>query len=148
MALKRRAPVPRGAPYTGRGAREASARAEAVLLVPGEALGLHSISMGDATVADDHAAHAVDAHPHAHRPDVKKRLARAAGHLEAVRRMVDADRDCPEILRQIAAVRAALDATARVVLADHMESCLRGAASGEPDRAWHDLKGALETFIR
>jgi hypothetical protein len=29
-----------------------------------------------------------------------------------------------------------------------MESCLRGAASGEPDRAWHDLKGALETFIR
>ena len=62
--------------------------------------------------------------------------------------MVDADRDCPEILRQVAAVRAALDAAARVVLADHMESCLRGAAQGEPDRAWDDLKAALETFIR
>lgn len=96
-------------------------------------------------------AHATDGHdarPHAHRRDVATRLARAAGHLEAVRRMVDADRDCPEILRQIAAVRAALDAAARVVLSDHMESCLRDAASGEPDRAWDDLKSALETFIR
>jgi DNA-binding FrmR family transcriptional regulator len=104
--------------------------------------------MAEATVAHDHLVHAADAHAHAHRPEVKKRLARAAGHLEAVRRMVDADRDCPEVLRQIAAVRAALDATAKLVLSDHMESCLRGAASGEPDRAWHDLKGALETFIR
>lgn len=127
-------------------------------------MGLHSEAMADPTSAsrgdfrpnrppDETGANAEneglhDAHAHAHRPDVKKRLARAAGHLEAVRRMVDADRDCPEILRQIAAVRAALDATARVVLSDHMERCLRGAASGEPDRAWEDLKGALETFIR
>ncbi|MBU6288728.1 MAG: metal-sensing transcriptional repressor [Chloroflexi bacterium] len=104
--------------------------------------------MADGPAPHDHAAPVADAHPHARRPDVKRRLARAAGHLEAVRRMVDADRDCPELLRQIAAVRAALDATARLVLADHMESCLRGAARGEPERAWDDLKGALETFIR
>ncbi|MFM7198117.1 MAG: metal-sensing transcriptional repressor [Chloroflexota bacterium] len=104
--------------------------------------------MADRPAPHDHAAPVADAHPHARRPDVKRRLARAAGHLEAVRRMVDADRDCPELLRQIAAVRAALDATARLVLADHMESCLRGAARGEPERAWDDLKGALETFIR
>jgi DNA-binding FrmR family transcriptional regulator len=94
----------------------------------------------------DHGHRGLDEFPHAHRPEVKKRLARAAGHLEAVRRMVDADRDCPEILRQIAAVRAALDATARVVLSDHMESCLRGAASGKSERALDDLKAALATI--
>src|SRR5919198_75148 len=64
---------------------------------------------------------------HRHRTAVARRLARAEGHLAAVRRMVDEGRDCPEVLLQLAAVRAALDATAKVVLADHMESCVRGA---------------------
>ena len=63
--------------------------------------------------------------------------------------MVEEGRDCPEILRQIAAVRAALDATAKVVLADHMESCLRAAVrDGDADGAWADLERAVRTFIR
>jgi DNA-binding FrmR family transcriptional regulator len=63
--------------------------------------------------------------------------------------MVEEGRDCPEILIQLAAVRAALDATARLVLADHMESCVREAASnGNAERAWADLHRALESFIR
>jgi CsoR family transcriptional regulator, copper-sensing transcriptional repressor len=87
--------------------------------------------------------------PHHQRAAVSHRLARAAGHLESVRRMVDEGRDCPEILLQLAAVRAALDATAKVVLADHMESCVREAAqNGDADQAWVDLQQALETFIR
>jgi DNA-binding FrmR family transcriptional regulator len=87
--------------------------------------------------------------PHHQREAVANRLARAAGHLDSVRRMVDEGRDCPEILRQIAAVRAALDATAKVVLADHMESCVREAAhNGDADQAWTDLERALTTFIR
>src|SRR6266542_4136733 len=87
--------------------------------------------------------------PHAQRTKVAHRLARAAGHLESVRRMVDEGRDCPEILLQLAAVRSALDATAKLVLADHMESCVREAAqNGNADQAWTDLQAALETFIR
>lgn len=33
-------------------------------------------------------------------------------------------RDCPDILLQIAAVRKALDNTAKVIFADHIENCL------------------------
>src|SRR5215218_850173 len=80
---------------------------------------------------------------------IKRRLARAAGHLEAVRRMVDEGRDCPDVLNQIAAVRAALDATAKLVLADHVESCLAQAAgNGSVDDVWRDLNRALQSFIR
>ena len=87
--------------------------------------------------------------PHRHTEAVARRLARAAGHLDGVRRMVEEGRDCPEILIQLAAVRAALDATARLVLADHMESCVREAAhDGDADQAWTDLQRALESFIR
>ena len=112
----------------------------------------------DTSVTPDHAhgdhSHSHDAtttelHPHAHRDDVNRRLARAAGHLEAVRRMAQTGRECPELLRQIAAVRAALDATAKIILADHIESCLHGAVDGgDAEVAWADLRTALETFIR
>lgn len=78
-----------------------------------------------------------------------KRLARAEGHLAAVRRMVEEGRDCPDVLIQLAAVRAALDSTARLVLSDHMETCLRDAAEhGDVSQVWGDLRKALESFIR
>jgi DNA-binding FrmR family transcriptional regulator len=87
--------------------------------------------------------------PHHQREAIVRRLARAEGHLAAVRRMVEERRDCPEILIQLAAVRAALDATAKVVLADHIESCVRDAAhNGDAERVWDDLQTALESFIR
>jgi CsoR family transcriptional regulator, copper-sensing transcriptional repressor len=90
-------------------------------------------------------------HEHAHqqRQGVVRRLKRAEGHLSAVRRMVEEGRDCPDILLQLAAVRAALDATAKVVLADHVESCLHDAShNGDTQAAWNDLRRALESFIR
>ena len=91
----------------------------------------------------------VHAHAHQQRVGVVKRLKRAEGHLAAVRRMVEEGRDCPDILVQIAAVRAALDATAKVVLADHVQSCLQDAErNGDNEAAWNDLRRALESFIR
>jgi DNA-binding FrmR family transcriptional regulator len=87
--------------------------------------------------------------PHRHTAAVTRRLVRAEGHLAAVRRMVQDGRDCPEILLQLAAVRAALEATAKLILADHMESCVRHAATnGDADQAWDDLRQAVESFIR
>jgi DNA-binding FrmR family transcriptional regulator len=94
------------------------------------------------------------AHSHAHvehhqTDAVVRRIKRAEGHLAAVRRMVEEGRDCPEILIQLSAVRAALEATAKLVLADHVESCLRDAAhDGDAERAWTDLERALQSFIR
>ena len=51
------------------------------------------------------------AHPHTHTQTkaVINRLARAIGHLESVKRMVEDGRDCAEVLIQLAAVRSALD---------------------------------------
>lgn len=76
------------------------------------------------------------------------RLARTEGHVRAVRRMVEEGRACSDVLIQLAAVRAAVDRVARVVLEDHLESCLRDAASnGSTDAEWKSLKEALDRFI-
>ena len=86
---------------------------------------------------------------HQHTKAVSDQLARTAGHVSSIKRMVDDDRACPDILIQLAAVRAAIDRVSRLVLADHVESCLREAAfNGEADEEWSRLKQALDSFIR
>lgn len=76
------------------------------------------------------------------------RLSRIEGHVRAVKGMVESGRPCPDVLIQLAAVRAAVEKVSRVVLSDHMESCLRGAAvTGAADEEWQRLKEALNGFI-
>jgi DNA-binding FrmR family transcriptional regulator len=87
--------------------------------------------------------------PHRQTKTVADQLARTAGHVGSIKRMVEDGRPCPDVLIQIAAARAGLDRVARLVLADHVESCLRGAANnGDADEEWARLKQALDTFVR
>ena len=48
-------------------------------------------------------------HGHVHDPEqtkkISNRLARAIGHLESIKKMVEDDRDCSEVLIQLAAVK-------------------------------------------
>ena len=89
-----------------------------------------------------------DVHEHAHKKSVLGRLARIEGHVRAVRRMVEQDVTCPEILIQIAAVRSALNAAGRLILEDHVRGCLIDAAQeGEFEVVFRDLKNSLDKFI-
>jgi len=88
-------------------------------------------------------------HPHQQTKAVADQLARSAGHIQAIKRMVEEGRSCPEVLIQLAAVRSSIDRASRLVLEDHVESCLRRAARrGDADEEWVLLKEALDTFIR
>jgi CsoR family transcriptional regulator, copper-sensing transcriptional repressor len=86
--------------------------------------------------------------PHKKRKDVMNRLARIEGHVRGLRRMVEEDKDCPELLIQVAAVRAALNQVGRIMLEDHMETCvLEAAKEGKSEKAIAELKAALVKFI-
>lgn len=54
-------------------------------------------------------------HPHTETKKVLDRLSRAIGHLEAIRTMVEAGRDCTEVLVQIAAVRSAVHNIGKII---------------------------------
>jgi DNA-binding FrmR family transcriptional regulator len=58
------------------------------------------------------------------------RLARIEGQVRGVRRMVDDERYCIDVLTQISAVQAALDKVALGLLDDHAQKCVIGA--GDP----------------
>jgi len=85
---------------------------------------------------------------HRKRENVIKRLARIEGHLRGVRRMVEEDKSCPEVLLQLAAVRAALDKVGLIVFEDHVETCVSKAIKeGAGESAVAELKEALARFL-
>ena len=53
-----------------------------------------------------------------------KRLARVAGQVRGLSRMVGEDRYCIDIVTQIAAVRAALRRVEEEILSDHVAHCV------------------------
>ena len=103
----------------------------------------------------DHAylhAHGVHHHDHGHVHENQKavinRLARAIGHLEKVKRMVEEGYDCSEVLIQLAAVRSALDNTGKVILQDHMRHCMVDAVAAGDTDAIDDLCQAIDKFMK
>jgi CsoR family transcriptional regulator, copper-sensing transcriptional repressor len=65
------------------------------------------------------------------RPEVDARLARIEGHVKAVRTMLNGGRAYPEIVHQIAAVRASLDGAIDVIVEDLVEDCVANARKGK-----------------
>jgi len=85
---------------------------------------------------------------HKRRDDVIKRLAKIEGHIRGIRRMIDENKECPDILLQLAAVRAAISKVGRIVLEDHVETCIAQAAKeGKVESAVVELKEALIRII-
>lgn len=87
-------------------------------------------------------------HSHEHTQAVVNRLARAIGHLEAVKSMVEDGRDCSEVLVQLAAVRSALSATGRMILKDHIEHCIVDAVEQNDTEAVRELNRAIDQLLK
>ena len=87
-------------------------------------------------------------HVHENQKAVINRLARALGHLEKVKKMVEEGRDCSEVLLQLAAVRSALDNTGKVILQDHLRHCMVDAVAAGDQDAIDDLCEAIDKFMK
>ena len=87
-------------------------------------------------------------HVHENTKAVLNRLARAIGHLESVKKMVEDGRDCSEVLIQIAAVRSAIDNTGKVILQDHLKHCIVEAAQEGDRQAIDDLCRAIDKYMK
>ncbi len=74
---------------------------------------------------------------------VVQRLRSARGHVDAVTRMVEADRSCIDVLHQLSAVQEALAGVRRRLLERHLRECLEAAvAAGEVDELVNELLAA------
>ena len=87
-------------------------------------------------------------HVHENQKAVVNRLARAIGHLNKVKRMVEEGYDCTEVLVQLAAVRSAIDNTGKVILNDHIRHCMVDAVQLGDESAIDGLCDAVEKFMK
>ncbi|MGH9153983.1 MAG: metal-sensitive transcriptional regulator [Acidimicrobiales bacterium] len=79
-----------------------------------------------------------------HRRPVVNRLKTARGHLDAVIRMVEEDTYCPEVMKQLSAVQGSLEGASRIVLRNHLETCVAAAmVAGRTDEIVDELMEAL-----
>ena len=84
-----------------------------------------------------------------HRQEIATRLRRIEGQIAGIRGMYEEGRYCIEVLDQFSAARAGLEATALLILEDHVNVCVRDAleeGSGEAKAA--ELVSAVRRFVR
>ena len=63
--------------------------------------------------------------------EAEKRLKTVEGHVAGIRRMLEEGAYCIDVIRQIQAVQAALNKVGKIVLDEHLHSCVITAVQGE-----------------
>jgi DNA-binding FrmR family transcriptional regulator len=74
------------------------------------------------------------------RADALKRLSYIEGHLAGVRRMIDEDQYCVDVLKQTYAVRRAIEKMEALLLDGHLHTCVvAGVRDGRDDQVIGEL---------
>lgn len=117
----------------------------------------HTHKSGEASVCQHTHTH-VDAngnvytHTHTHSPQIVKnelnRIARIIGHMKSIKIMIESGRDCSEVLIQLAAVDAAVKSLSRVILKEHMSTCIVDAIKTGDEEAIEALNDAIDKFMK
>ena len=97
---------------------------------------------------NDRHAHQVPVNT-ANKPDILRRLAYIEGHLQGVRRMVEADQYCVDVLKQTYAVRRAIEKLEAKILENHLQGCVvQGIREGREDAVIGELLDLYEVAGR
>ena len=102
-------------------------------------------------IVHTHEVHEGHVHGHFHSPEEKKkqlnRLARAIGHLNHVKSMIENDRDCAEVLIQISAVNSALRNLGKEIISEHMTHCITHAIEDGDMESVEEFQKAVQKFM-
>ena len=82
------------------------------------------------------------------RKDMINRLSRIEGQIRGIRNMVEQDAYCPDILIQVAAANAALNSFNKVLLANHIRTCVADDIRDGKDETIDELVTTLQKLMR
>lgn len=89
-----------------------------------------------------------ETHPHGDTQKIVHRIARAAGHLNAIGQMVEEGRDCADVLIQLSAVRSAVNNIGKLIIRDHMEHCIADAIEHGDHAALEQFTDAIDKYLK
>lgn len=79
-----------------------------------------------------------------HKASALNRLKTVRGHIDAVIRMVDEEHYCPDVMKQVSALEGSLEAVNRVLLQNHIETCvLEHVEAGRSEQVVDELMETL-----
>ncbi len=79
-----------------------------------------------------------------HKTGALNRLKTVRGHLDGVIGMVEDERYCPDIMKQVSALQGSLEKVNRVLLQNHVETCvLEHVHAGQSERVVDELMETL-----
>jgi len=85
----------------------------------------------------------------AEKSEALRRLAYIEGHLKGIRKMVEEDQYCVDILKQTHAVKRALDKFDALLLNGHLHGCVRaGFEEGRDEQVIQELNDLFELSRR
>lgn len=87
-------------------------------------------------------------HSEEHTKKVLNRMSRIIGHMESTKRMVEDGRDCSEVLIQLSAIESAVKSVSRVILKEHMSTCIVDAVKKDDLESLEELNRAIDKFIK
>ena len=76
------------------------------------------------------------------------RLSRIEGQIRGIRAMVEKDAYCPDILTQASAVSAAVNGFAKVLLSEHIRTCVAEDVRQGNDESLDELLGTLQKWMK
>ncbi len=80
--------------------------------------------------------------------DLVNRLSRVEGQIRGIKRMLDEDCYCPDIMVQVAAANAALNSFNKVLLAEHIRTCVADDIKEGKDETIDELLDTLQKLMR
>lgn len=80
--------------------------------------------------------------------DLQNRLSRIEGQVRGIRRMIEEDAYCTDILVQVAAVNAALNSFNKVLLANHIRTCVAQDIRDGKEETIDELVATLQKLMK
>ena len=87
-------------------------------------------------------------HSEAEKKKVMNRISKSIGHMEAVKKMIERDEDCSEVLIQLAAVRSEINNTGKVILKNHISHCIVHAVEEGDLEEIENLNRDINMFVK
>lgn len=85
--------------------------------------------------------------PYHHKKDeLLKRLNKVEGQIKGIKKMIDEDKYCVDILVQIAAVRSALNKVGSIILKEHVKGCVKDSMN--KDNSEEILDELVSTMLK
>ena len=80
--------------------------------------------------------------------DMLNRLSRVEGQIRGIKRMVEEDAYCTDILIQVSAANAALNSFNKVLLAEHLRTCVAEDIRQGKDETIEELVTTLQKLMK